>query len=334
MSVEAACAAQVDARALRLAVLDELRRIVPFDAFAWLLTDPDSEVGTAPIADVPCLPDLPLLIRLKYATTVNRWTSQAQPVATLHLATGGRLEASLMWRELLRDHGVTDIASMVFRDRFGCWAFLDLWRIGGTFTAAEIRSLEKTIDVVTVSLRQCTLRTFDPPPVQPATEPRGAAVILLGGDLAVRAQTAETERYLSAIVPPEGDRPAIPAAAYNVGAQLLAIENDIDQHPPTARVHLGSGAWVTLRAARLDDGIATTIERSTSTERVDLFCRSAALTAREAELLRLLATGVDTRAVAAEMFLSVHTVQDHLKSMFAKTGTSSRRELLARSIGR
>ena len=42
---------------MRLAVLDELRRLVPFDAFAWLLTDPESGVGTAPIADVPCLPD-------------------------------------------------------------------------------------------------------------------------------------------------------------------------------------------------------------------------------------------------------------------------------------
>lgn len=42
-----------DTRVLRLHVLEELRRAVPFDAYAWLLTDPETEVGTSPLADVP-----------------------------------------------------------------------------------------------------------------------------------------------------------------------------------------------------------------------------------------------------------------------------------------
>ena len=33
------------------------------------------------------------------------------------------------------------------------------------------------------------------------------------------------------------------------------------------------------------------------------------------------------------MFLSEHTVQDHLKSVFAKTQTRSRKALLARALG-
>jgi DNA-binding CsgD family transcriptional regulator len=54
---------------------------------------------------------------------------------------------------------------------------------------------------------------------------------------------------------------------------------------------------------------------------------------RETQLLGLLAAGADTRDVAARMFLSTHTVQDHLKSVFAKTGSRSRRALLARALG-
>ena len=44
-------------------------------------------------------------------------------------------------------------------------------------------------------------------------------------------------------------------------------------------------------------------------------------------------TGCDTREVADRMLLSEHTVQDHLKSVFAKTGTNNRRTLLARALG-
>src|SRR5438270_11601338 len=70
--VSRVAAAPEDARSLRLALLDEIRQSVPFDAYAWLLTDPQTEVGAAPLADVPCLPELPRLIRLKYLTTTNR----------------------------------------------------------------------------------------------------------------------------------------------------------------------------------------------------------------------------------------------------------------------
>lgn len=88
-----------------------------------------------------------------------------------------------------------------------------------------------------------------------------------------------------------------------------------------------------LRAARIGDDIAVTIERASATERLDLFQRAAGLTGRETELLGLVATGADTRAIAEQMFLSEHTVQDHLKAIFAKTATTSRRDLLARIVG-
>jgi DNA-binding CsgD family transcriptional regulator len=333
MSVAELCERIDDARELRLSLLGALRRLAPFDAFAWLLTDPETEVGAAPIADVPCLPDLPRLIRLKYATETNRWTGQTEPVARLHAATGGHLEQSRVWRELLSDHDVGDVASIVFRDRFGCWAFLDLWRCGGAFTDAEAVALAAHVDTITTALRRCTLRTFSRaahPGRRP--EPPGPIVLVLSDDLEVQGQTPETERYLRTLVPPDGDRAPVPAGAYNVAAQLLATEAGIDEHPPVARVHLEHGDWLALRAARIGGDIAVTIERASPMERLDLFRRAAGLTARESELLDLLATGADTRAIATQMFLSEHTVQDHLKAIFAKSETTSRRELLARAF--
>lgn len=43
------CDSATDARTLRLRLLDEIRRVVPFDAYGWLLTDPEASVGSAPL---------------------------------------------------------------------------------------------------------------------------------------------------------------------------------------------------------------------------------------------------------------------------------------------
>ncbi len=77
-----------------------------------------------------------------------------------------------------------------------------------------------------------------------------------------------------------------------------------------------------------------TIEATSPAERTSVFGRAFGLSAREAELLGHLVAGSDTRRIAEQMFLSEHTVQDHLKSIFAKTATRNRRTLLARAAGR
>jgi len=132
-------------------------------------------------------------------------------------------------------------------------------------------------------------------------------------------------------VPTPGE--PIPAAAYNVAAQLLANEAGVDANPPSARVHLADGRWLTLRAARIGDDLAVSIEDSSPAERLSVFSRAYGLSGRETALLRHLAGGGDTREVARAMHVSEHTVQDHLKSVFAKTATQSRRALLSRAIG-
>jgi DNA-binding CsgD family transcriptional regulator len=329
-----------DARTLRLRLLPALRRALPFDAYAWPLTDPVTEVGTAPVADVPCLSELPRLIRLRYATPVNRWTAlTGDPVGLLSAATGGELAGSAVWREVLARHDVSDVASIAFRDRWGCWAFLELWRTGGArFDEAEVALLRDVVPAVATALRRSQARCFVEP-VARADRP-GPLVLLLSPQLDVLGRTRETQDALRLMVPRDDGLPPVPAGAYNVAAQLLAVEAGIDAHPPWARTHLGDGVWLTLRAARLDDDepgadrpIAVTIEESTAAERAELFAAACGLSGREQELLGHLVAGRDTREVARRMFLTEHTVQDHLKSVFAKAGCHSRRELLARVRG-
>lgn len=326
-------------RALRAALVDEIRRHVPFDFYAWVLTDPETEVGSAPLAVTPSLPDLPRLIRAKYLTTLNRWTSLVG-AAALAEVTGDDRGRSVVWRDVLSTYGVGDVASLVFRDAHGCWGFLDLWRVGdeARFSPAEVAALAAVAEPITAATRRSLAATFVDAPVP--IDRIGPVMLVLSPALEVRAQTPETDSYLRSLIPPEGGQPPIPAGAYHVAAQLLAVEAGVDAHPPSARVHLSAGAWMTLRAARVGDGdaspdrdIAVSVEPCSPAERRSLYTRLHALTARETDVVDLLARGADTRALAGELHLSPHTVQDHLKAIFAKTGTGSRRELLARMAG-
>lgn len=319
-----------DDRQLRVDLLGKLRRAAGFDAYAFLLTDPQTAVGSSPLADVtmPMLAGLPRLIRAKYLTAANRWTAlETGQVALLSAAGDGD-----PLRALLSGYGISDVASLVFRDRFGCWGFLDLWRAGGLFTAADARRLAAVAEPVTAALREAQAATFTAARHPPSSRP-GPVVLLLSPDLDVIGQTPQTHEYLQNLIPPEQGRAPVPASAYNVAAQLLAVESKVDDHQPSARVHLSAGLWLTLRAARIGADIAVTIEESTPGERLDLFARASALSARESELLTYLVTGADTREIAGHMFLSEHTVQDHLKSVFTKTQTRSRKALLARALG-
>jgi DNA-binding NarL/FixJ family response regulator len=348
--IEAIGAAPLDARDLRRQVLGVLREVVDFDAYVWLLTDPVTAVGAAPLADVPCLPELPALIKAKYATTINRWTvlrQQTSPAGLLNHAVDGQLARSRIWREVMSRYSVADVASVVFADQFGCWGFLDLWRHDARepFNRIDADLLAGLAGPLATALRHCQARTF----VEPATPHRhdlGPVVLTLDDDLRITSRTAASQAWLDVLLPPEPDERAIPASVYNVAAQLLATEIGVDNRPASTRTHLADGFWLTLRAARLasdepapgalGQGAATivvTIEEASAAERLELFGRAFGLTGREYELFGLLATGSDTRAMARQMSLSENTIQDHLKSIFAKTGARDRISVLSRALG-
>ena len=287
----------LDATDLRRRALEVIREVVDFDAYVWILTDPVTAVGAAPLADVPCLPELPALIRAKYATSVNRWTvllEQESPVALL----GGHAEGSLVWREVQSRYGVRDVASMVFADPTA----VGVSSISGAQRRRSpplTRASSRPHGRLTKALRECQSRTF----VEAATPRRadvGPVVLTLQDDLTIESRTAASKDWLDALLPPRPDRLAVPASVYNVAAQLLAVEAGVDTHPAQARTHLADGFWLTLRAARLgaEDFPPTGRAPDRRDHRGDLRGRPARpvrthvrALRREFELLRRLATG-------------------------------------------
>src|SRR5262245_20261769 len=51
--LERLCRGYDEERPMRIALVEELRRSVAFNAYVWGLTDPSSEVAMSPLADVP-----------------------------------------------------------------------------------------------------------------------------------------------------------------------------------------------------------------------------------------------------------------------------------------
>jgi DNA-binding NarL/FixJ family response regulator len=85
-------------------------------------------------------------------------------------------------------------------------------------------------------------------------------------------------------------------------------------------------ATLELEAAHaLFEGLGAEIDR----KRVEILLaqpheRPAGLTARELEVLRLIAGGRSNRAIAAELVISEHTVARHVQNIFVKLDVSSR----------
>jgi ATP/maltotriose-dependent transcriptional regulator MalT len=99
-----------------------------------------------------------------------------------------------------------------------------------------------------------------------------------------------------------------------VGLACRALGDDV-----TAEMELDAARWIFQQLGAAPD-----------LARVDALTTRAAprdthgLTAREVEVLRLVAAGKTNREVASELVVSEHTVARHVQNIFAKLGVSSR----------
>jgi DNA-binding CsgD family transcriptional regulator len=105
-----------------------------------------------------------------------------------------------------------------------------------------------------------------------------------------------------------------------------------------ARVTLPSrhGHWITLHASGLrtagetgEDRVAIIIEAARPIELNDLVAEAYGLTPREREVTSLITTGLANKQIAQRLGLSRFTVEDHVKSVFAKTAVANRGSLVA-----
>jgi DNA-binding CsgD family transcriptional regulator len=145
--------------------------------------------------------------------------------------------------------------------------------------------------------------------------------------------TGEAERWLDEL---PADGTGLPSVVYGVARQARARADVGGEGPQArARVRLPSGRWLVVHGARLHPqrgGPPTTAVMLDPARRADLaplIIETYELTQREREVTQLLTRGMPIVEIARSLWLSEHTVRDHVKAIFAKVGVSSRPELTA-----
>jgi len=337
-----ACTQAETDNALFEEVSERLRRIVPFDGSAWFAVDPATILATAPvrIENVEaghcesfwareCLVEDALLFRD---------VARTEPGAgTLYDATDDHPARSARYREFLAPQGYGDELRAAFRVGASTWGVVDLYRERrrAPFTARELEIVRTVAPAIAIALRGFAQLTQVSVPRTPIDGP-GTALFTVEG--ALLSLDDQAERLFVEIAGPHwAATPPLPmTAVYAVVARAAAIHAGTDRGPAVARLRAASGRWLTIHASCLrgrggEPGpVALTIEPAKSAQIAPIIVEAYSLTPREQEITRAVARGLANQEIAAELFLSPHTVRDHLKAIFAKVGVGSRGELVAK----
>jgi DNA-binding CsgD family transcriptional regulator len=319
---------------LRFRIVELLRPVVGFDRWCWPACDPGSGLGTTAVGDHDYWPLVPRLLLLDQRLDA----ADALPMLVAARARGGR-DVGLRFLDVLGPTGIGDELRVPLRDKHGLWGCLDLMRSSDDPPfSEEDRDL---LDALVPALAAVTRRSTAASPSGGGAPPPPAGVLVLDADLNVRASTAGARAWLAQLVPanlPFAELAAL-AVVFNVASRVLARPTAASrpgaphtQLPARSRVRSMTGGWAVVEADALDpldSTVAVTIRPAAASEILDLRFLAYDLTARERELVSLLLDGSDTRTVSERLFLSPHTVQDHLKSIFGKTGVRTRKELVA-----
>jgi DNA-binding NarL/FixJ family response regulator len=202
---------------------------------------------------------------------------------------------------------------------------LALLRLAQGESAAAAASLRRALGEEPDPLRRAALL------------PAFVEISLAAGELAAAREAC---RELAAVAEVQGSLALTALSEYSRGAVALAGG---DPRGALAALRRACDAWQELEAPReiartrelvgeacaaLGDRDTAALEREAAADTLARLCgndRPAhGLTARELEILRLVAGGRSNREIAASLVISDHTVRRHVQNTFAKLGVSSR----------
>jgi DNA-binding CsgD family transcriptional regulator len=317
---------------------EALADAVPYyQAPCWYTLDPASMLVTSHFNEG--MPQLPpeWLAEEYYGDDVNKLADIARSgpgISTLHEATGGDPTISPRWHQNMELGGDQELIACL-RTRSGeVWGALGLYREPGQpmFDDEDRDFLRAVTPVLAEGARRSLL-------LGEATDPEGAdgpGLVVVTSHWEIESATPGVERWLSEL--PDGDWAAgrLPSSVLAVAGRALRTATYPDEAGEVAvsRVLSRSGRWVVLHGTSLVSStsrrVAVIVEPAHPGRIAPLLMAAYGLTDREQEVTRHVLQGDSTTDIAEHLFVSAHTVQQHLKSVFDKTGVRSRRDLVGK----
>ncbi len=316
-----------------------LKRAVAFDGACWHTLDPGSDLITQHrLQDIP--DRFPILADNEYAVEdVNKFEQLARAerkAATISQATAGHPERSPRFRDLLTPAGLGPELRSAFVADGATWGALILVRRAGQpeFEERDVALLSDASAVLARAVRRgliaegcdssITLR--DAPGlievdgsgglIRASSSAEPLLVELSGGTIEAGVRASSIHAIAS----------ATRAAMASAGAAGLAAL-------PSSVVKTPAGGWLVLHGGLLgaprSGQVAIFIQRAHPTLVAPLLLKAYGLTPREQEVTQLVLRGATTIQAAQRLTISPHTIGDHLKAIFDKTGASTRGELSA-----
>src|SRR5215216_3355176 len=314
-----------------------LEAAVPhYDKPCWYTLDPASLLITSHYHDG--LPEFPpeMLRHEYYGDDVNQVADVARSeagISTLHEATGGDPSSSPTWRMNMAMGGDQEMIAAL-RAGGAVWGAVGLYRAPGEpMFGGEEKALLKAIGPDLASGARTGLLVGE---ARDPQWPDSPGLVVLSEHGEVESTTPGVERWLSDL--PDGDMEAgrLPSAVHAVAGRALrtAESHDDPGEIALARVLSRSGTWIVLHGTSLVASgtrrAAVIVEPAHPARITPLLMSAYGLTEREQDVTRLVLRGDSTAQIAERLVVSPHTVQEHLKKIFEKTGVRSRRELVGK----
>ena len=303
----------------------------------WFTLDPASLLVTSHFDEgIPELPPQWLLAEY-YQDDVNKLADVARSkrgISTLHEATGGDPASSPRWHANMTLGGDQELIAALRTPSGEVWGALGLYREPGRplFDDADLAFVQAVAPSLAEGARRALL-------VGEAVDPEGPdapGLVVLSDDGEVESATPGVERWLAALPDGDWDAGKLPSAVLAVAGQALRTAEHPDEPGQVAvsRVLSQAGTWVVLHGASLVSGgdrrVAVIVEPAHPARIAPLLMSAYGLTEREQHVTRLVLQGNSTAEIAQRLVVSAHTVQQHLKSIFDKTGVRSRRDLVGK----
>jgi DNA-binding CsgD family transcriptional regulator len=333
--------APMDVATLPDRLLEALARLVPFDLFCWGAVDPESLLptrtsGTTIPHTTPLVWDVhELVARGVVPHDLRSFAGSGGHVARVPEIVDRGDEQVSDYRRVLRPNGLDHQLRAALAVDGTQWGLLHIEREYPDFTESEVALVDALVPQFAHAFRRWILA--EARGATDARAPMTPGVIVLDQDNKVDSISPEAEHWLGEWGVADLEIPPSAIAAV-VGVARALVGRSRAEIIPSARVRLPTGAWLHVRAARLiraDRKLQTAVvlERAGDVQVAPLIARAHQLSQRETQIVLLVLRGLSTSEIAASLFISAYTVQDHLKSIFDKVGVHNRRELATDIFG-